>query len=48
MKDYLKEINEKFPIRRKREQKQAFFEYLENEFEKGEVRKEKNKKTIIS
>ncbi len=44
MKDYLKEINEKFPIRRKREQKQAFFEYLENEFEKGEVRKEKKQK----
>ena len=33
MKDYLSEINEKFPIRRKKEEKKAFYEYVKNEAE---------------
>ncbi len=40
MKDYLNEINEKHPIRRTKEQKEQFFNYLCNEFEPDTVRKD--------
>ncbi len=33
MKDYLNEINDKFPVRRSPEEKKAFFEYVKNEAE---------------
>ena len=40
MKNYFKEICSLFPIRRKKEEKQKFFEYVSNEFEQGRVKKE--------
>ena len=40
MKNYFKEICSLFLIRRSKEQKQRFFEYVSNEFEPGVVKKE--------
>ena len=40
MKNYFKEICSLFPIRRSKEQKQKFFEYVSNEFEQDVVKKD--------
>lgn len=45
MKDYLNEINDKFPIRRNKKQKEEFFNYVKNECENAyidEINKNKN------
>ena len=51
MKNYFKEICSLFLIRRKKEEKQKFFEYVSNEFEQGRVKKEildnKNENIVI-
>ena len=50
MKDYLNEINDRFPVRRKTSEKSAFFDYVSSDLGCGRVRKDivdKNDNIII-
>lgn len=50
MQDYLSKLNEKYPIRRKKEQKEEFFNYVCENFEPNRVKKDvldKNENIVI-